>query len=90
MKLNPTGLAAAAAAAFAIVWTACSILVAILPSAMSNMTGHMVHAHMENFSWMLDWSGYLIGLVAWSAWAAVTGWLIGTIYNFAAAHELMS
>lgn len=90
MKLNPMGLAIAAAVAFAIIWTVCTILVVVLPSAMSTMTGHMVHAHMDDFSWMLNWTGYLIGLAAWSAWAAATGWLIGITYNSVVGRELTS
>ena len=81
MKLNPIALAAASAIAIAIIWTVCSVLVAALPSSMMTMTGHMIHAPMEDFSWRLTFTGYLVGLVSWSAWAAVTGWLIGYCYN---------
>jgi hypothetical protein len=41
----------------------------------------MIHAHLESFTWVLTLTGYLIGLTAWSAWAAATGWLIAVIYN---------
>ncbi len=81
MRLSPTSLAAASAIAIAIIWTLCSVLVAILPSIMMSMTGHMIHAHMDDFSWRLTVTGYLVGLIAWSAWAAVTGWLIALVYN---------
>jgi len=81
MRLNPTAVAIAIALAFAIVWTLCSILVALLPGVMTNMTEHMMHAHLQDFSWMLTLPGYFIGLIAWSLWAAVTGWLMAAIYN---------
>lgn len=81
MKLNPNALATAGAAAFAAVWTLCSLLVFAVPSMMIGMAGHMIHAHLDSFTWMLTPTGYLIGLIAWSAWAAVTGWLIGFVYN---------
>ena len=81
MKLNPGALATAGAVAFALVWTVCSLLVFLAPSMMSGMTGHMIHAHLDSFTWMLTPVGFLIGLVAWSAWAAVTGWLIAVVYN---------
>ena len=81
MKLSPMALAIASAVAIAIIWTLCSLLVLTLPTMMSGMTGHMIHAHLESFTWMLTLTGYLIGLIAWSAWAAVTGWLIAVIYN---------
>ena len=81
MKLNPSALAMAGAAATAIIWTLCSLLVFVLPSMMSEMTGHMIHAHLESFTWMLTLTGYFIGLIAWSAWAAIAGWLIAIVYN---------
>ena len=81
MKLNSGALAIAAAGAFAIIWTLCSLFVLILPSMMSVMTGHMIHAHLDAFEWMLTLTGYLIGLIAWSAWAAGTAWLIAIVYN---------
>jgi hypothetical protein len=81
MKLNPSALAIASAVAIAIIWTLCSLLVFALPSMMSQMSGHMIHAHLESFTWTLTPTGYLIGLIAWSAWAAVAGWLIAFVYN---------
>ena len=81
MKLDPSALAIASAVAIAIIWTFCSLLVFALPSMMSGMTGHMIHAHLDTFTWMLTLTGYLIGLIAWSVWAAITGWLIAIVYN---------
>jgi hypothetical protein len=81
VRLNPIAFAAATAISIAIIWTLCSVFVAILPSAMMSMTGHMMHATLEAFSWRLTLAGYLVGLVAWSAWAAVTAWLIAWFYN---------
>jgi hypothetical protein len=85
VNLNPIALATASALAIAVIWTLCSLLVFALPAAMSGMTGHMVHAHLESFTWVLTWTGYLIGLVAWTVWAAITGWLIAVVYNRVAA-----
>lgn len=81
MKLNPSALAIASAVAIAIIWSLCSLLVFALPSMMSGMTGHMIHAQLDSFTWMLTFTGYFIGLIAWSVWAAVTGWLIAVVYN---------
>ena len=81
MRLNPNALALASAAAVAIIWTLCSLFVLAFPSVMSGMTGHMLHAHPDTFIWMLTLTGYVVGLIAWCAWAAVTGWLIAFVYN---------
>ena len=81
MKLNPRALAIASAVTVAIIWTVCSLFVLALPSMMSGMTGHMLHAHPHTFTWILTLTGYLVGLVAWCAWAALMGLLIAVVYN---------
>ncbi len=81
MKLNALGLAGSSALAIAAIWTLCSLMVMVFPSAMAEVTGHMIHAELKDFQWTLTFSGYLVALVAWSAWAAVTGWLIAIFYN---------
>ena len=82
MELNSTKLGLAAACTSALLWLFCSALVVLLPSEMMFMSGHMVHANLESFSWTLTFMGFLVGLVAWSAIACVAGWMIGTVYNF--------
>ncbi|WP_211664959.1 DUF5676 family membrane protein [Litorilituus lipolyticus] len=47
MKLNENAFALACAAAFGIVWVACSILVMVMPDMMSSMTGHMLHTNLK-------------------------------------------
>ena len=81
MSLDANRLAMSFGITSAILWIICSALVALTPGAMIGMTGHMFHASMEGISWTLTWAGFLIGLVAWVVWAAVTGWLIGWFYN---------
>ena len=82
MDLNSTKIGLAAACTAGVLWLICSVLVIMLPGEMMFMSGHMVHANLEDFSWTLTFTGFLVGLVAWSVIACVTGWLIATIYNF--------
>jgi hypothetical protein len=56
-------------------------LVAVFSGAMMTMTGHMLHMDSSAFAWTMTINGFLIGLVLWTALAAVAGWLIGWIYN---------
>ena len=81
MKMSAQALAVAVAAAFAIIWTLCSLLVLLFPSNMLTMTEHMFHADLDEFRWTLTWTGYVIGMLTWIVWAGITGWLAATIYN---------
>lgn len=81
MKCHANKLFLATAGAFAIIWIICSALVAVVPGQMMGMSGHMIHADFHAVSWTLTWFGFIAGLILWSAWAGITAWLIGTIYN---------
>jgi len=41
----------------------------------------MMHAQRGEFAWHLGWGGVLIGLVAWTIWAAAAAWLLAWTYN---------
>ena len=81
MKLDPKRLALAFGGATAILWTICSALVALVPGAMMSMTGHMLHMDALGFAWRMTGIGFLFGLVFWTAWAMIAGWLVGWIYS---------
>lgn len=81
MKLNAGHLAIALGGTAAILWIICSALVALFPGAMLEMTGHTLHLDATAFVWTLTIPGFIIGLCTWTISAAVTGWLIGVLYN---------
>ena len=81
MKLDANGLAISLGSATALLWFFCSTLVAILPSPMMSITGHMLHADMQELGWSLTWTGFFVGLISWTISAAAAGWLIAKIYN---------
>ena len=77
MKIDAVRLAQASAIVIALLWTICSGLAAFLPSQIMAVSGHMIHADMEMMSWWaITWTGFFIGLIAWSVLAAITTWLI--------------
>ncbi len=71
----------AVAIIFAAAWVICSLFVISMPTAMMQMSDHMVHVDFGEMSWNLGWIGFAYGLVAWSVVAGIMGWGIAAIYN---------
>ena len=81
MKLDAVKFGLAWAISFAIFWVICSLMVWFMPGMMLNMSGHMVHGDLSAMQWRLSGAGVLLGLVAWSLVAGITGWLVAAVYN---------
>lgn len=81
MNLDARRLALSLGGATIVVWFICSALVALIPGPMGTLTGHMLHANLENFGWTLTWAGFFLELVPWVLWVAAAGWLIAWFYN---------
>ncbi|MGM7317866.1 MULTISPECIES: DUF5676 family membrane protein [Idiomarina] len=81
MKLDASKFGLAAGAAFAVVWSICTLLVLFWPSSMMALTESMVHGKFSGFEWNFSFSGFVTGLFGWSLGAMITGWLIVTLYN---------
>jgi hypothetical protein len=52
-----------------------------MPGMKMGMSGHMVHGDPSAMHWHLSLPGVLLGLVAWSLLAGITGWLVAIVYN---------
>jgi hypothetical protein len=81
MSIKPTTMAISAAISFALLWVICSATVHFFPGPMMLISGHMVHANLSDMNWTLTWSGFFIGLIAWSGVAGISVWLVAVIYN---------
>lgn len=79
--IYPKKFAVASAATAAFLWIACSALVVILPEAMWQMTGHMLHIEMSQINWAMSWAGFCIGLISWSVAAGTAGGVLASIYS---------
>lgn len=79
--MNSRALAAAFAVTVAIVWTICGLLIMLLPDMMAGMSGNMIHADLAGMQWHMPLVGFLFGGVVWVIVAAITGYLIGWVYN---------
>ena len=81
MKLEAAKLGFATAIVFAIVWVVCSILVVVSPGVMMQMSGHMIHAELSSLNWAMHWTGFFVGLVAWSVLSGLLAWAVAAVYN---------
>ena len=81
MRLHSIKFALSAAITAAILWIICAVLVVLFPAFMNSMTAGMMHGDAAHIGLILDWPGFLIGLIAWVVWSGVAGWLVALIYN---------
>lgn len=81
MKLDALKLGYATGIVFAAIWVVCSILVIVVPGAMMQMSGHMIHAELSGVTWSMHWTGFFVGLVLWSLLSALLVWAVAEVYN---------
>ncbi len=81
MKLDAVRIGFATAIVFAVVWVICSVLVVLAPGVMMEMGGHMLHADLGSLNWTLRWTGFFVGLAAWTVLSWVIAWAIAAVYN---------
>ena len=81
MMINSYKLIMASALSAGLLWVICSVLAALLPHTMLQMTAHMIHVDLVDISWTLTWSGFFVGLLGWVVLAGITAALLAAIYN---------
>ena len=81
MKLNANAFGLAAAVTVAILWLLCSLIVALMPGMSMMMSGYMMHTDFSGMQWDMHLAGFLAGLVIWSVFAYIFGWLMALVYN---------
>jgi hypothetical protein len=81
MKIDAIKLGIATAIVFAIIWVICSALVVLMPGAMMQMSGHMLHADLSGLGWSMHWGGFFFGLILWSVIPGLLVWAIAAFYN---------
>lgn len=79
--LKPAKLGLAATIVVAVSWIICSALVVMAPGPMMLMSGQMMHADLQGIAWTMQWSGFLIGMAAWSVIAGLVVLVAAMIYN---------
>ena len=81
MRLNTRAFGMAAGATAAVLFTVCSLAVAIAPDATTAFFGYLVHMDLSGLPRTLTFGTFIGGLVAWTFGAAFIFGLAAAIYN---------
>ena len=81
MKLAAARFGLAVGIGSAILWTICSLLVAVMPEPSLALTRSLFHVASGGPVWGVTWAGYLVGLCVWSVGSGLFAWLCAGFYN---------
>lgn len=81
MKIEAARFGLAVGIGSAILWTLCSLLVAVAPEPSLAITRSLFHVVSGGPAWGVTWGGYLVGLFVWSVGSGLFAWLCAFLYN---------
>ena len=82
MKLEKMVIANASALSTAILWTICSIGVALMPDFVETVRGWMMHGAIMSGSLEINFGSYLMGGISLVIMAWLWGWLFGWAWEY--------
>lgn len=81
MRLNATSLGLAGAATAAIVFSICSLFVALVPRGTSQVFSYVLHLDLTGLARAITWGSYCAGVVTISVGVGLMLWLVARLYN---------
>lgn len=81
MKLEASRLGLAVGVGSAILWTLCSVLVALAPQPSLAVTRSLFHVASGGPVWGVTWGGFVVGLLVWSVGSGLFAWVCAGLYN---------
>ena len=81
MRIQARSLGIAVGIGAAVLWTICSLLVAVAPEPSMALTRSLFHVASGGPAWGITWAGYLVGLFVWTAGSGIFAWLCAFLYN---------
>jgi hypothetical protein len=81
MRLNARAFGMAAGTTVAVLFTVCSLAVAVAPAATTAFFGYLVHMDLSGLPRTLTFGSFIGGLIAWTLGTAITFGLAAAIYN---------
>lgn len=84
MKHNPIATANALAATGGVFYIACRLLVSLFPDLAFSIAQSWFHGLdiAQSGSWNLSLESFLVGLISFTVFAWVTGYLFASVYNY--------
>lgn len=90
MRLNTRAFGMAAGVTAALLFTVCSLAVAVAPDATTAFFGYLVHMDLSGLQRTLTPASFIGGLVAWTFGTAIAFGLAAEIYNRLIAAAFMA
>ena len=81
MRLDIKSLAFAAGTAAAILFTVCSLAVAVSPGSTTAFASYVVHLDLGGFARPLSWASFVGGLVFWTIGVGLVFAAVAGLYN---------
>ena len=81
MKIRAVTLGIAVGIGSAVLWTICSLLVALAPEPSMALTRSLFHVASGGPAWGITWGGYLVGLGVWTVGSGIFAWFCAQLYN---------
>ena len=81
MRLDTRALAKATGAVAAIAYVLCALLVAVAPGALTQAASYVAHIDLSGLSRSITWSGFVVGLVVWTAATMLAAASTSALYN---------
>jgi len=81
MGLDTRAFGLAAGATAAVLFTLCSLAVAVAPEPTTGFFGYLIHMDLSGLPRVLTVGSFVVGLVSWSVGTGLTFALAAAIYN---------
>ena len=81
MSLDTKSFGLSAAAATAIVYSICALVVSLSPSGASSVLSYVLHLDLSTMTRPLSWASYFVGVVAFSITVGLVFALAAGFYN---------
>lgn len=81
MKFEAARFGLAIGIGSAILWSLCSLVVAVAPEPSLALTRSLFHVASGGPVWGVTWAGFLVGLCVWSVGSGLFAWLCAGLYN---------
>ena len=81
MRIQAVTLGIAVGIGSAVLWSICSLLVAVGPEPSTALSRSLFHVSSGGPALGITWGGYLVGLCVWTVGSGFFAWFCACLYN---------